>query len=183
MTNTGEFFHACDAEVPFDLTVKGELFNPSAEEGCEVFFDGGFGGDENVDSVSELAIPENYTGQWNHWAFVKNANTGEMKIYLNGELFASGDGYNSLMTGTEIAVFKIGSYYDGVSRFYDGYMSDFRLYNYALSHGEVRYVAGMMDDLYVPLPTPAVDMYEDGKVNFKDYAVLANTWLMETFWP
>ena len=60
---------------------------------------------------------------------------------------------------------------------------DFRLSNYALSHGEVRYVAGMMDNLHVPLPTPAVDMYEDGKVNFKDYAVLANAWLVETFWP
>jgi len=182
MTDTGEFFHACDAEVPFDLTIKGELFNPTSE-GCEVWWDAGFGGANLEDSISGDAIPENYLGQWNHWAFVKNANAGVMKIYLNGELFASGDGYSSLVTGTDIAVFKIGSYYDGASNFYDGYMSDFRLYNYALSHGEVRYVAGQMDDLYVPLPTPAVDMYEDGKVNFKDYAFLANTWLMEIFWP
>ncbi len=89
----------------------------------------------------------------------------------------------SLMTGTEIDIFKIGTYYDGVSRKFDGYMSDFRLYNYALSYGEVRYVAGQMDDLYVPLSAPEVDLYEDGKVNFKDYAVLANTWLVETLWP
>jgi len=106
-----------------------------------------------------------------------------MKIYLNGVLFASSEGHNSLMTGTDIAVFKIGSYYDGASGFYDGYMSDFRLYNYALSYGEVRYVAGQMDDLYVPLPTPAVDLHEDGKVNFNDYAVMANGWLVEIFWP
>ena len=108
-----------------------------------------------------------------------------MKIYLNGVLFADQgqESMVSLMTGTEIDIFKIGTYYDGVSRLYDGYMSDFRLYNYALSYGEVRYVAGMMDDLYVPLPNPEVDLHEDGKVNFKDYAVLANTWLVETFWP
>jgi hypothetical protein len=178
-------FHATDACSPFDLTIKGEFYNLSAE-GCEVFFDAGFGGDASADSVSGLAIPENYQGQWNHYAYTKNANTGEMKIYLNGVLFADQgeDELVSPITGTEITLFKLGSdAADTGPKRYDGYMSDFRLYNYVLTYGEVRHVAGQMDPLYIPLPNPAVDMYVDGKVNFRDYAVLANDWLMETFWP
>ncbi|RME94672.1 MAG: hypothetical protein D6772_14265, partial [Bacteroidetes bacterium] len=32
------------------------------------------------------------TGPWNHWAFTKDALSGEMKIYLNGELWHEGSG-------------------------------------------------------------------------------------------
>ncbi|MHC4069732.1 MAG: LamG domain-containing protein [Planctomycetota bacterium] len=177
-------FHACDACEPFDLTIKGEFYDLQTES-CEVYFDAGYGGDTSADSASGLAIAENYKGQWNHYAFTKNANTGDMRIYLNGVLFAD-QGQDTLvspMPGTEIDIFKIGTYYDGVTRRFDGYMSDFRIYNYELSYGEVRYVAGQMDDLYMPLPLPEADLHTDGDLNFKDFAVLANTWLIETLWP
>jgi hypothetical protein len=176
-------FQAHDACAPYDLTVKGELWQPSAT-GCDVYFDAGYGGETSADSVMGRAGLDEYQGQWNHYAFTKNATTGEMKIYLNGVLFAD-QGEEDLVspvTGTEITLFKLGSDADGDRR-YDGYMSDFRLYNYVLTYGEVRYVAGQMGGLYVPLPAPEVDLHEDGKVNFKDYVVLANTWLVETFWP
>jgi len=177
--------HAQDACDPYDLTIKCELWQPSAT-GCEVFFDAGYGGEMGADSVVGLAGLDEYQGQWNHYAFTKNANAGEMKIYLNGVLFAD-QGEEELVspvTGTEIALFKLGSdALDTGTRRYTGRLSDVRLYNYVLSYGEVRHVAGQMDDLYVPLPNPEVDLHEDGKVNFKDYVVLANTWLVETFWP
>jgi len=35
----------------------------------------------------------------------------------------------------------------------------------------------------MPLPLPEADLYNDGDLNFKDFAVLANTWLMEIYWP
>ncbi len=33
-----------------------------------------------------------YDANWNHWAFVKNASTGDMKVFLNGQLWLSGTG-------------------------------------------------------------------------------------------
>jgi hypothetical protein len=37
--------------------------------------------------------------------------------------------------------------------------------------------------IYVPLPRPAIDLYGDGIVNFKDYAVLVTRWLDEDLYP
>jgi hypothetical protein len=28
-----------------------------------------------------------------------------------------------------------------------------------------------------------INLYEDGVIDFKDYAILAGTWLDELFWP
>ncbi|MGB0429528.1 MAG: LamG-like jellyroll fold domain-containing protein, partial [Bacteroidia bacterium] len=51
------------------------------------------GGDGNgYDRISKSASGLDLEGRWNHWAFTKNANTGDMKIYLNGELWHSGTG-------------------------------------------------------------------------------------------
>ena len=52
----------------------------------KVYFDCGNIGN-NFDRVSKVAGINDQGGQWNHWAFTKNANTGEMKIYLNGALW------------------------------------------------------------------------------------------------
>jgi len=35
----------------------------------------------------------------------------------------------------------------------------------------------------VRLPAPEVDVYEDGKVDLRDYAVLADRWLEDSLWP
>jgi hypothetical protein len=35
----------------------------------------------------------------------------------------------------------------------------------------------------VPLPAPALELYEDGKIDLKDYARLAGEWLSEMLWP
>lgn len=55
----------------------------------EVYFDCGNDG-SGYDRINKKADPSDYSGQWNHWAFTKNANTGSMKIYLNGSLWHSG---------------------------------------------------------------------------------------------
>ena len=176
-------FQARDACDPYDLTVKGEIWQPGAT-GCDIYFDAGYGGEGSVDSVNGRAGPDDYQGQWNHYAFTKNSGTAEMRIYLNGVLFGD-EGEEqpiSPVRGSEVRLFKLGSDADGERR-YDGYMSDVRLYNYALSYGEVRYVAGEMDDLLIPLPRPEIDLYLDGEINFIDYALLADDWLVEILWP
>jgi hypothetical protein len=175
-------FHAHDACSPYDLTVKCELWHPAAT-GCDLFFDAGTGGEASADSVSGRAAADEYQGQWNHYAFTKNVGKGEMKIYLNGVLLAEGEEtLDAPVKGSEISSFKIGSDADAARR-YDGYLSDVRLYDYELSYGEVRYVAGEMDDLLIPLPHLEVDVYADGEIDFYDYAMVADDWLTEVLWP
>ncbi|MCF8254367.1 MAG: T9SS type A sorting domain-containing protein [Bacteroidia bacterium] len=53
-----------------------------------VYFDCGFSG--GYDRINKVAVAAEQGGQWNHWAFTKNATTGDMKIYLNGVLWQSG---------------------------------------------------------------------------------------------
>ncbi len=60
-----------------------------------IYFDCGYEGSyDRIDKTATLAEIE---GQWNHWAFTKNAVSGDMKIYLNGELWHSGTGKTRLI--------------------------------------------------------------------------------------
>lgn len=90
-----------------------------------VFWDAGeFAQDSN--RISKVVALDEYEGQWNHWSFTKNAVSGEMKIFLNGELFQSGSEKYSSMSG--IGVFKLGSMEDlWDTRNYNGYIDEFRV--------------------------------------------------------
>ncbi len=73
------------------------------------------------DRVNKAAVQANFAGQWNYWAFTKNATTGRMSIYLNGSLFATDTGkrrpivLTKLNLGTSLTSSL--SYYGDVSRF------------------------------------------------------------------
>jgi len=69
---------------------------------------------------------------------------------------------------------------------FNGMLDDVRIYNYALTHGEVLSLAGV-GTLYVPVPSPA-ELYgaeaEGSRViNFRDYAGLVDRFLDEDFFP
>jgi len=119
-----------------------------------------------------------WSGRWNHWAFTKDADTGIMQVFLNGALYDSRTDANSPISG--ITLFEIGSGWYGA---YDGLIDDFRIYDYALAHPEVAYIAtngtGIFDQ---PLMSPA-DLYTDDLINFKDFAILADGWLDQRLWP
>ena len=83
-------------------------------------------------------------GGWNHWAFTKNGTTGDIKIYLNGAEVGSGTGAGS----TTVAASWLGSQ-GGTSRFWEGFVDDFRVYNHELSASEVAALA-------VPEPSVAL---------------------------
>ena len=119
-----------------------------------------------------------WSGRWNHWAFTKDAGTGKMQIFLNGLLYDSRTGSNSIISA--ITSFEIGSgWYGG----YDGLIDDFQIYDYALSEAEIAYAAtngtGIFD---LPLLLPA-DLNSDNQIDFKDFALLANNWLENHLWP
>ncbi len=54
-----------------------------------IYWDAGAG--TGYDRIDKAASPTLYSGTWNHWTFTKNATTGIMNIYLNGELWHTGE--------------------------------------------------------------------------------------------
>lgn len=81
----------------------------------------------------ELAAPVTATeGRWNHWAFVKNARSGIMRIYLNGALFHEGNGKQRPMTG--ISTFHLGA---GSTGSYEGYLDEIAIWKTAVDSATI----------------------------------------------
>lgn len=90
------------------------------------------GNSSGYDRIQKAATDDAIKLKWNHWAFVKNAKTDSMKIYLNGILWHSGaDKQRNLGKITE---FKIGS---GVDGSFSGMIDEFSVYNRELGTHEI----------------------------------------------
>ncbi len=88
------------------------------------------------DRISKAANPEDFEGQWNHWAFTKNATTGVMSIYLNGELWHSqGDRFRPISANNMI----VGANADGGLN-YPGGFNNFSLWRVALTAEEIQQI-------------------------------------------
>jgi hypothetical protein len=119
---------------------------------------------------------------WHHWAFVKDESQSRMYMCFDGELAALKTGTAGSLINIRNTPFDIGAIISHMNDFI-GKMDDFKVYNYALSPAEVVGAATGGGDLFVPLLYPAADLFKDGRVDFKDYARLADSWLEEQFWP
>jgi hypothetical protein len=130
--------------------------------------------------------PEDDVGRWNHYAFVKDAGDGLMRIYHNGLLVAQNTDAFQPMDGAAAGQSTIGARNDGGGGYYQGKLDELRIYNCALSHAEVLYLAAGSDsELHQPLQPvlSPVDPYEDGVISFEDLAVVAEWWLKVLLWP
>ncbi|MDF7824785.1 LamG domain-containing protein [Pontiellaceae bacterium B12227] len=97
----------------------------------KVYWDAG--NSTGYDRISKTATADQVKGQWNHWVFTKNAATGVMNIYVNGELFQTGSGKTRSISGITQAV--IGGQVAALG--YDGTLDEVQLYNFALTGPEV----------------------------------------------
>ena len=70
-----------------------------------VYWDCGNNG-SSYDRINKTATPEEFEGQWHHWAFTKNSTSGSMKIYLDGKLWHAGE---SKTAGIAVQSFRLGS--------------------------------------------------------------------------
>jgi hypothetical protein len=121
-----------------------------------VYFDtGGTAPASGYDRIYKAATPAEYEGRWQHWAFTKNATTGQQRIYLNGVLWHSGTGLTRTMGGAAVTVFTIGcgpSY----TQNYAGMIDDFRLYDRVLTEAELKILAAR-PKAYDPDPADGAD--------------------------
>lgn len=115
-----------------------------------VYWDAGSG--SGYDRINKSANASNYEGGWNHWAFTKNATTGEMKIYLNGSQWQSGTDKNRTLGVLKKLI--IGSAVNN-NPFY-GKVDEFRVWKKELSSTEI-----------------AAWMYKDVNSSHPDYNDLA----------
>jgi hypothetical protein len=77
-------------------------------------------------------------------------------------------------------------------RFFRGYVSDVRIYDYSLSENEIRGLAEVNEIVYIPMESLA-DLVVgnkdpnypdvDDQIDFADFSVLAGNWLTEVLWP
>ncbi len=143
----------------------------------------------------------NFGGAWNHWAFIKNPD--HMLIYCNGNLVGNADTneapndpnigvYGPLWYDPNISTFRIGAR-GGNWGMWNGYIDDFRMYDYDLSPAEVAYIAtNGTGQILVPLVSLA-NLYLDGVnpspsdanqiVNFEDLSVMGIQWHTIQLWP
>jgi Concanavalin A-like lectin/glucanases superfamily len=97
-----------------------------------VYFDTGGPGYNRIDKAGD---PADYEGTWTHWTFLKNADTGDQQIYINGVLWHSGTGMTNTMEG--VTKFTIGTKPSLAEGWYQGMIDDFRLYDRALTVDEL----------------------------------------------
>jgi hypothetical protein len=62
--------------------------------------------------------------------------------------------------------------------FFPGKVDDVKIWNRALTGPEIGWLAG-----YTSAFSVAADLHQDGVINFKDFAKLADSWLEQILWP
>lgn len=132
-----------------------------------------------------LSNPDHPLDRWVHYAFVKSAASGYMRIYQDGRIVAEwegaiGTGMTTPEPGTHF--FSIGAWRwsGGSGGFYDGLMDDFRIYDSALSQEEILSLAVAGGTAVSPLTqdlTSPADVDKDNVVSLLDLAVIGENWL------
>jgi hypothetical protein len=137
------------------------------------------------------------TGDWVHAVAVRDDEAKEIRVYCNGALensnanpstgdLSSLDEPLYISAKQEENAHAADSASAPVGHFFDGMLDDLRIYDYALTDGEILSLAGVAE-VYYPVTSPANTYDEEPinskKVNFKDLAVLADEWLQELVWP
>jgi hypothetical protein len=99
-----------------------------------IYFDCGYsaGGFDRLNKVSTSTVQ---AGQWNHWAFTKNSNTGWMKIYLNGVLWTMMPGKLKPMSIMNMILGKEGA---SMNNNYKGKLNHLSIWNKELVLADVK---------------------------------------------
>lgn len=110
----------------------------------EVYWDCGNDG-TGYDRINRPVPVADFEGKWSHWAFTKNATTGVMNIFLNGQLFHSGSGKTKQMN---INAFRFGQSLAG-SNPYFGSIDEIQIWDKALDENTISaWMSKTVDDTH-----------------------------------
>lgn len=98
-----------------------------------IYWDCGNDG-SGYDRIDKAANPADFEGRWNHFAFTKDANSGVMNIYLNGNLWHTGANRTKSI---DLEKILIGANINGGNG-YPGSLDEFMVFNKALDETEVQ---------------------------------------------
>lgn len=120
-----------------------------------VYFDAGYNNGQ-VDRINKAATAPQQGGQWNHWAFTKNTNTGWMRIYLNGALWTSGNAKVNPVTILNMILGKDVT----MSNNYKGKINEFTIWNKELNATDIKSIMNKPVDASHPYYTNLLAYYK-----------------------
>jgi hypothetical protein len=108
--------------------------------------------------------------EWHHLAATYDGTT--IRWYGDGRFV--GSEARVLNTNDNVQMGKRGDN----ENYFPGRVDEVYIYNRALSDGQIAWLAGHTSMLSIP-----ADLHQDGVINFKDFAKLADSWLEQVLWP
>jgi hypothetical protein len=132
--------------------------------------------------------------QWHHTAAVLGETegapvVGDIQLYVDGVLEVTSSLIDNPINTASDSDVRIGQAPWG-NRPFTGQIDDVRIYSRALSQGELANLAGLAAGATLHQPLQALlstvedaDLQDDEKIDFKDYALLVDSWLDEQLWP
>ncbi|UCG58717.1 MAG: discoidin domain-containing protein [Phycisphaerales bacterium] len=143
----------------------------------------------DTDVISEPGAMTPFIGNWVHAAATFDGTTG--RVYLDGREIASGPFALGEGTGAGVVIGNTNSsiWADSPEAF-NGDLDEARIYDRALSPAQIAHLADLTPgdgQLHIPVRSPS-ELYDaetpgSRRVDFKDFAVLADQWLDEQLWP
>ncbi len=137
-----------------------------------------------------LNAPATLPRGWHHVAVTIDADNDTSGLYLDGVQVAKNT--NATLDPNDLGVTAnnwLGRSQWAADAYLNGYLDDFRIYSRALSPEQVAWLAGWGTTFTQPLyllmtpQNPGINLYNDGRIDLKDYAVLAEKWLEVILWP
>lgn len=120
-----------------------------------------------------------FADRWNHYALTYDDTNNFMRIYLNGAQIGENNNVTITMPAAPAEVFV------GVRAptwsWWNGKVDDFRVYNYPLDANEVAFIATKgTGSITLPLvEVTNIVSSSPQRVNFRDFAMMAQQWLLE----
>ena len=123
--------------------------------------------------------PSTLASGWHHVAVTINADNDTIKLYLDGSVVAQNT--QATLSPSDLGVTTqnwLGRSQYGADAYYTGAIDDFRIYSRTLPDAQIAWLAGYTSPFSIP-----ADLHQDNVINFKDFAVLADSWLEKIWWP
>jgi hypothetical protein len=126
---------------------------------------------------------------WTHYTYTKDLD--ELVIYQNGVLATIDNASDNAMKDPNLIFLGCGADrvpFSGVelNDGFSGTIDNFSIYSYAFSISDALGAAGVASHVYDVADPPInsiADLVDDNKIDFKDYAEIADEWMIEDLWP